>query len=805
MKNKINTIKILLFLTILLVFAGCSPNKHLSKGSYLLSKNKVKTTNTYSISKGDISNYIKQDPNTKLFGMKVGMYIYSASRPGDDSVCNWFEKNFLRSIGDKPVELKPELTEQSKTNITTYLKSKGCFSATIKDSLSSVRRWYAPWSLYKRRKTENYIIDIPYRAKIDTFYISTDDENLLPTAKSLVKKDIIKRGDWYDENILSDIRNNFTSGMQNKGYYAFNSSYVCFEVDTLQGTDHVKINMRIKNPQGELDNAQQTHKPYRVSKIYLQPNYIPTTSANYLPPLDTVLFFHKQQKNYSVTPLYFINNTKEPLIKERTLMRCILMQNDNLYSPISSKQTYSSLFLLRNFKYIDMSYQELPPYDKDTLDLACFIRLTMNKPVSLSSGFEFNYSASNNNGLNYGNSSNLGVAGNVSFTNKNLLKGAEIFTTSLKLAAEINSNIFKKESIARGWEIFNAFESGIDFGIELPRFLAPFSTKFYSMRFHPHTSIKTGYYLQRRSYYNRSIFNLNYGYSWNTSDKKYFYFTPIEVNYVNMDITDGKYQALINGMDRRIQYQMSDHLVMDMRLTYIYSGQSIERKRNFNYFSANIETAGNVLDVYSHLFNQSKDENGNYTIFKIPFSQYIRGDFSFVRYNYLSQKTSFVYKIYGGVGVSYGNAEALPYEKNFYGGGANNLRAWQLRGLGPGSSKPSGAMKYDRAGDIAFGVNFEYRFPIVGPLEGVAFLDAGNVWTLRDISGLEGGKISKDFYKEIATGTGLGIRLNISVMIIRFDFALKVWDPSKELSERFVLDNARFKDIAVQFGIGYPF
>lgn len=802
--RKRRLLNIFLLILTAFVFFACSPNKHLSKRGYLLSKNKVSVKNDYEIGKSDIVNYIKQDPNTKIFGMKLGMYIYSASRPGEDSSCNWVERNILRSIGEKPVELKPMLTEQSKNNILTYLKSQGCFSASIQDSLSQVRRWYAPWSHYKRRRIENYIVDIPYRAKIDTFYIYTDDTNIYSTVSSLVKKDLIKRGDWYNETVLSDIRSNVASGMQDKGYYAFNANYINFEIDTLQGVEHTKIRMHVKNPDTQ-DDIEGKHRPYKVSKIYLYPNYIPTTSADYLPPIDTVVYYHKQQKNYAVTPLFFINNTPQPLIKEKTLMRCILMQSNNLYSPKASKNTYSSLFLLRNFKYIDMSYEELPPYDKDTLDLACFIRMTMNKPVTLSSSFEFNYSASNNNSLNYGNSSNLGAEGNLSFIHKNLFRGAEIFTTNLKLAAEINSNIFTGKSSAKGWEVFNAFESGVDFGLELPRFLAPFSTKFYSMRFHPHTSIKTGYDLQRRSYYNRSIFNLNYGYSWNTSEKKYFYLTPIEINYVNMEITDNNYQALIDRMDKRIQYQMSDHLVMAMRLSYVYNGQAIEKKRNFNYFSANIETAGNVLDGYSLLFNQNKDENGNYTMFNIPFSQYVRGDFSFVRYNYVSQKSSFVFKLYGGIGIPYGNAEALPYEKSFYGGGANNIRAWQLRGLGPGHSKPSGAMKYDRAGDISMGVNLEYRFPIVGPLEGAGFVDAGNIWTLKDVSGLEGGKFSKDFYKEIATGAGLGLRLNISVMIIRFDFALKVWDPSKDLEDRYVLSNAKFKDISVQFGIGYPF
>ncbi len=803
MKHKYN---ILLFLAIAILICSCSPNKHISKDGYLLSKNKIYLNNKeYGIGKSDVVNYIKQDPNHKVFGMKMGMYIYSVSRPVDDSACNFFEKYLFRSLGEKPVELSERYTETSIKNIKTYLKSRGCFSAVVRDSLSNVRRWYAPWSYYKKRRTENYIIEIPYRAKIDTFYLSTEDEKMYSVIKPLIKKDIIKRGDWYNESILSDIRSDVASAMQDKGYYAFNTSYISFEIDTTQGVEKTQIKMYVKNP---TDNNGQTttHKPYKISKIYLYPNYIPITSPDYIPPTDTILTYHKPQKNFAVTPLYFINNTPKPIIKRKTLQRCILVQNNHLYSPSISKNTYSALFQLRNFKYVDMYYEPIAPFDGDTLNLANYIRLTMTKPISISSSFEINYSANNNNNLNYGNSSNFGAEGNLSFTNRNLFRGAEIFTSNIKLAAEINSKIFSGQHDAKGWEIFNAFESGIDFGLELPRFLAPFSTKFYSMRYHPHTSLKAGYNLQRRSYYNRSIFNTNFGYSWNTSEKKFFYFTPLEINYVNMEITDKDYENLINSMDRRIRYQMSDHFVMAMRYSYVYNGQLVSKKRKrFNYFSANIEIAGNVLDAYSLLSNQSKDNNGNYTIFNIPFSQYFRTDFSFIRYNYLTKRTSFVYKIYGGIGVAYGNAEALPYEKSFFGGGANNLRGWQLRELGPGHSSPTGDMKYDRAGDLAFGINMEYRFPFVGPVEGAAFIDAGNIWTLKEVSGMEGGRISKDFYKEIATDFGLGARLNISVMIIRVDFALKVWDPSLKMSKRFVLSKAKPRDVVIQFGIGYPF
>ncbi len=798
---------IILLFVIVVAVCSCSPNRHLSKNGYLLSKNKIEINNK-NISKGDITKYIQQDPNHKILGAKIGMYIYSASSPGDDSTCNFLEKYVLRRLGDKPVEINDDLTEVSCQNIKKYLKTHGCFNAVVTTSFSPVRKWYAPWSYYKRRRVINYNIDAPTCAIIDTFIVQVEDTDIDKEIKNFIKN-IPQKGEIYNEEHLVKIRNDVSQGMLSKGYYTFVPKYITFNIDTTNGIDKTSIIMLVKNPIGSgSDSVNITrHKPYKISKIYLHPNYVSPQSPDYIPDIDTVLFYHKQQKGYKPTPLYFIYNTEKPAIKERTIMRSILMTNNNLFSPEASQSTYSSLFQLRNFKYIDIFYEDITKEDKDTNDLACYIRLTRNKPISLSSSFELNYSATNDpmNNTTNSSSSNLGMAGNLSYSDKNLLHGAEIFTANLKLAAEINSNIFRKNNTKAGWDVFNAFEAGLDFGIEIPRFLAPFKTSFYSMKFHPHTSIKTGYNIQKRSYYERSIFNLNYGYSWNTTEKKYFAIIPLEVNFVNMEITDPQYAEIINNMDKRIQYQMSDHLVMAIRFSYNYNGQQTTQKQDFNYFSWNIETAGNVLDLYSMTFNQSKDDDGHYTLFHIPFAQYVRTDFSFTHYNYLTQNTSFVYKIYGGIGIPYANAEALPYEKAFFGGGANGLRAWQLRSLGPGSSTPSGDRKYDRAGDIAIGANFEYRFPIAGFLEGAMFLDLGNIWTLSDQVGLEGGTISKDFYKEIACGTGLGARLNFGIFLFRLDFAIKVWDPSRDLTERFVLDNAKFSDIAIQFGIGYPF
>jgi outer membrane protein assembly factor BamA len=239
----------------------------------------------------------------------------------------------------------------------------------------------------------------------------------------------------------------------------------------------------------------------------------------------------------------------------------------------------------------------------------------------------------------------------------------------------------------------------------------------------------------------------------------------------------------------------------------MYNGQELNKKKDFSYFRFNIEVAGNLLYLTNNLSQSPKNDLNQYTIFGIPYAQYVRTDIDFKKYHYFSENKVLVFRAFGGIGIPYGNSSGLPYEKSFFSGGNNNHRAWELRELGPGSSIiDQSQLRYDRSGDIQLGANFEYRFSILGPIEGATFVDIGNVWTLYNQKDMQGGQFQfYRFYKELATGAGFGIRLNLQFLIIRFDFAIKVWDPSKPINERWVIPQTKFSDINMNFGIGYPF
>ncbi|MDR1005801.1 MAG: BamA/TamA family outer membrane protein [Bacteroidales bacterium] len=789
------------------ILASCSPFKHISENGMLLSKNKVEVSSK-DFSKGTLANLILQDPNTEVFGMKLGMYFYSLSPRGEDSTVSWFSRHTFRSWGEKPAELDENMIFQSQQNISQYLKTKGSFGSTITDTIIFKRKWYAPWLKYKRRVVVKYNVKANDRYRINNFTTEVKDSVIAKRIEEIMKDSPIKRGEFYDEDILSEERDRVVDRMHEYGYFSFAAQYVNYLVDTANGNNTLNLTMKIGNPVWRPNDSivrEGRHKVYTIRNIYVYPNYQSSSLTGYNQVFDTTIVFHKQTKHSALTRFFFLNNGEQP-IKTKPLLRSMLFQKDSVYSPTVVKRTYSALSQLRNFKFIDIKPIEVRDVDwrKDTLPVDFELKISISDPISIATGAEATYSQTN---ASYSkNPSNFGLGYNLGFRHSNIFKGAEILSLNTKVSSEIRSDIFSRSRELNFWSYFSAFEVGVDLGIEFPRFLAPFATKFYSMQFRPHTTVKTGFNYQKRPESQRHIFNLTYGYTWITSEKTSHWFFPAEINFVDMDITSDDYQRVLASWSKRMRYQVSDHFVTDMRYSYLYNGQSIGSRQPYRYFSFNAETGGNLLYLISSVSKAVKDSLNQYYIFRIPFSQYARTDVDFRQYIYPTERQTLVFRFYGGIGVSYGNAKMLPYEKNFFGGGPNNLRAWELRSLGPGAAKADTlSSNVERSGDIAIGGNIEYRFPIFGFIEGGAFMDFGNVWLLRPQADLSGGAFSWDFYKEIAVGIGVGLRFNLTILTLRLDAGWKLYDPAQDLSARFVLPKSVLKSPAFQFGINYPF
>ncbi|MBO5844573.1 MAG: hypothetical protein J6Q96_06870, partial [Bacteroidales bacterium] len=392
-------------LLIPIFFCACAPSKFIKEDGYLLSNTKVEC-NSKLIEKSDLKNLIKQDPNGRFLGIKWGMYFYSLSEVGDNDSINFLSRRVFRTLGSKPVEINNKLTRNSVEDMKIYLSSKGVFNAKVKDSLTLVRRWYAPWTTYKKRRNVIYKVEIPNRYKVNNFSLFTKDNSLKEEIYSLKSLDKIKKGDYYDEDVLKEIRTEVTSTLRSNGYFAFGENYIEFAVDTNLNSNALNIEM-IVNPPYKIENdtlIESIHKPYKINKVFVYPDYYPSTSSLYTPPIDTSIVFHQQTKKSKGSKLYFIRSEHQS-IKDKPIARSILLQKNNLFSPALAKNTFAALSQLQNFKYIDISFIPLESKnEEDTLSLDCLIKLSMAKPINLTSSFEFNFSNANNS-LNIENTS----------------------------------------------------------------------------------------------------------------------------------------------------------------------------------------------------------------------------------------------------------------------------------------------------------------------------------------------------------------------------------------------------------------
>jgi outer membrane protein assembly factor BamA len=341
--------------------------------------------------------------------------------------------------------------------------------------------------------------------------------------------------------------------------------------------------------------------------------------------------------------------------------------------------------------------------------------------------------------------------------------------------------------------------------IIFPRFLIPVRQERFPKYFRPKTTTSLGFGYENRPEYERWLTNLSFGYDWKESDRKRHQLFPFDWSVINVGLSPDFEQELEDEPNDRIKYQYTDNFITAIRYSFTYNTQDIRKIQNFFYFKGNLETAGNLLNVGSNLANASTDSLGQYILFGIPFAQYVKLDGDFRFFNVITRNNSVAYRFFMGAGYAYGNASVLPLEKGFYGGGANGMRGWPYRLLGPGSYYDPEDY-FDRMGDIQLEANVEIRFPVYNFIKSALFADIGNIWLMNEDESYPGGAFKFNrFYKEFAIDVGLGLRLDFNFFILRVDFAIPLRDPSQPEGDRWVMDQWQFSDFIINFGIGYPF
>ncbi|WP_026475034.1 translocation and assembly module lipoprotein TamL [Alkaliflexus imshenetskii] len=764
----------LLFLSIFLSqlgLQGCSSTKYVPEGERLLSRVRI-NHDARDMSREDLKLYLRQQENLRILGVwRLHLGLYNLSGRDDSKGFN----RWLRRIGEAPVIYDSSLVDRSVEQMGLYMRNRGYYLAQVKDTVTFP-------SDKKARVTYNITAGPRYRLN-DLFYRIEDS-----TLTNLVLKDTIntamRKGRGFTTEMHNRERERITQNLRNHGYYNFSREYIYFLADSSLGNYRVNDTLVIMRPPLNATgrNPDGNHARYAIRSVVFQVGGDSQELAREEATLGIVMdtIWHQGYRIVFEDELDF---------KPDVLVNSNYIVPGDIYQAALVERTQMLLSGLRIFKYINIRFREVEHETDENGNkiLDCVVHVVPGKFQSYALEIE---------GTN--SSGNLGAAGNIKYQHKNIFKGAELFTLSTRLARQ---NQFVVRSGTR--EQFNTAEYGGETSVVFPKFILPARIEKFRQRYNPKTTIALAYNYQRRPDYTRTIANARMGYTWRASRYSNHTFFPLDFNLVNIPNVDPRFWDVISNTFLRYTYE--DHLIASSNYSYLYNQQELgTRNREFWYFRYNVESAGNILQLFSPLTEKREAYN---TFLGIRYAQYVKSDVDLRFHDPIDRFTSMTYRFFAGVGVPYGNLNVLPFEKRYYSGGANSIRAWPVRALGPGSYKQEELTFYNQTADIKLELNVEYRFPLFWLLEGALFLDAGNIWDLRRGVSSEGLFKFDEFYKQLALGTGFGTRFDFKYFIFRIDTGLKLHDPAAPSGERWI-PFARpyiWNDVGFNFAIGYPF
>lgn len=774
--DKINNflrVSILLFSLVPLIFS-CNPTKYVPEDQTLLNKNYIEIDRE-DINKSDLVPYIKQKPNKRIFGTRFHLGLYNLSNINKEK----WPHGWLRKIGEEPVIFDGSAADKSREQLEDYIGSKGYFDSRVSDSVLTI----------KRKSDVYYNVNLKSPYTIRNLYYRIADTTIEKLFYFDSLNCLIQRGKPYDVDVLQAERSRFERYVRNLGFYAFSADYISFRVDSTIGGRQVNLYYEVKKLM-EIDNYNRQsyvpHNIYKIKHIYIYPDFVPKDALeggeSYLNSLDTIDY----------NGYYFVTGQEKAQLKYDLILQSLYLKPGSVYNLTNTEQTQSHLMALKAYRLVNIFFSEVgaPQESQDSeLLLNCHIQLTLLSQQSFNVEIEGTNSAGN-----------FGGALNFIYLHKNLFHGAEQFNMKLKTAFEaVNQN--NKE--LRGTQ-----EYGFETSLRIPKFLLPFLKKEdFIKNYNPSTNILAAFNFQDMPYYTRTMANATFGYNWAASNYKTHIVNPLQLNVVKLLSIDSAYQAQIENSSY-LAYSYRDVLILGGNYSFIFNNQKIQKSRDYVFLRVNAEASGNLLYAASQLAGARK-KGDSYYVFGQPFAQYIRTDFD-LRYNLiLSEVSSVVYRGFIGVGVPYGNSKAIPFEKQYFGGGANGIRAWQVRSLGPGSFVADADEFLNQTADIKIEANAEYRFKLFWILEGAVFADAGNIWTFYEDISRPGSEFRfSTFYKDIAIGTGAGFRFDFSFVTGRIDLGMKLRDPSISDGSRWIFMSRQYSfrdDFTLVLGIGYPF
>ncbi|MCI1640206.1 MAG: BamA/TamA family outer membrane protein [Bacteroidales bacterium] len=599
-------------------------------------------------------------------------------------------------------------------------------------------------SVNKKKVAVSYIITLGKRYPISEIrYAVPQKGEFSSDFFADTAKNSIKPGSFLSESALEKESVLSSARMRNKGYFGFTKNYYFFEADTLSHPDSAILEIRIN---GYTRNEAKSNA-HRLRKYYL----------------GNVTIGHPANLKF----------------KDKILKNLNTLTPGKQYREKDVNTTYSRFSSVKTFSSVNIA---MTPTDTNHVD--CAISLSQS-PIK---GFKANIEGSSNStGL-------IGISPQVTLFNKNIFHGGEWLTIGF-----LGNFQFKPNSES------HSEESGTSLSLSFPKFLGLPDSRFRGPSV-PRTEVTASYNFQDRPEYTRNIISSSFGYNGNIGNRLFYQAYPIQINIVRLfNLDETFYNTLAKNPFMKNAYQ--NHFDAGSRTILYYTTNSdVNPMTSYYYWRLQTDLSGNVLSLFDKFMR--KNSSGNEMIWNTPYSQYVRAEFSSgrtIRFG-KDNKQAFAIRLLGGAGYAYGNSKALPFEKQFYSGGANSLRGWQARAVGPGTTVRDTAFSIpSQTGDMKLEANIEYRFPLFWKLSGAVFTDAGNVWTLTGDEESSRFKFGT-FTRSIAADWGLGIRMDMNFILLRLDIGMKVHDPSAEGNKW--VSPARWMhndEYAVHFGVGYPF
>ncbi|MBR2360821.1 MAG: BamA/TamA family outer membrane protein [Bacteroidaceae bacterium] len=754
------------------LLASCSSTKYLSEGEYLLDDIAIEC-DEQEVNTSDLGGYIKQSPNASWFNVaKVPLGIYNLSGKKD----TWLNR-LLKRIGEAPVVYDRQQADRSSSELKRTLQNMGYLGASVDASEE-----------YKRHKvTLTYQLHPGDVYRINKITMDIADTTMAGKIEETASQSLLKPNMVLNINTLDKERERIATAMRNQGYYRFSKDYITYTADTTLNSKNVALTMHLALYQQDKQSPLTPHPIYQLNDVHVITEFdINNINANQLNQL--------RQTTYKGLDIHYRNSL---ILKPKIFSDHIFMREGEPYRADDVDRTYSSFGQLNALKYSNIQLVESP----GTNLLDAFILTSPARIQSVTAELDGTNTAGD-----------LGAAASVTYQHKNLFKGSETFTLKIRGAYEAISGL-------QGYTTNNYTEYGAEASLNFPRFMFPFLTSDFKRRIRASSEVGIQYNTQERPEFSRRVLAASWSYRWSPKQRAQHRFDLLDINYVYMPSVSSTFRdEYLNSTASNsiLKYNYEDLFIMRLGHTYSYSSPDIDnitgnkRKSRFS-IRTNIETSGNLLNLISHTIYERQTGNGQYAIGNIAYAQYIKGDFDYIQHFAIDKRNSISIHVGLGIAYPYGNSTVLPFEKRYFSGGANSVRGWSVRSLGPGRFS-GGDKKIDfinQSGDMKLDVSLEYRTNLIGKLNGAIFVDAGNIWTLREYEEQPGGAFHIDsFLSEIAMAYGVGLRADLGFFILRFDFGMKAVNPVYPVDSRDhypILHPDLRRDLTFHFAVGYPF